>query len=130
MTEDNKVRLDKWLWAARFFKTRAVAAAAIDAGHVSINGQRAKRASAVKEGDRLNILATHGRFDVRVLLPADKRVSADLARAYYAETPESVAARERDALAAKMAPAFDHADISGRPTKKWRRQLDALNERK
>ncbi|QZA78967.1 RNA-binding S4 domain-containing protein [Deefgea tanakiae] len=120
----DKVRLDKWLWAARFFKTRSCAAKAIEAGHVHHQGQRAKCATAPKVGDMLKIQAPHGVFEVQVVLLASQRSSAEVARTLYQETPESVVRRERDLFAQKMQPHFDHPDIKGRPTKKWRRQLN------
>ncbi|MBM5570837.1 MULTISPECIES: RNA-binding S4 domain-containing protein [Deefgea] len=120
----DKVRLDKWLWAARFFKTRSCAAKAIDAGHVHHHGQRAKCASAPKVGDVLKIQTPHGLFEVQVLQLAGQRGSAEVAKNLYQETAESVMRRERDLFAQKMQPKFDHPDIKGRPTKKWRRQLN------
>ena len=120
----DKVRLDKWLWAARFFKTRSCAAKAIDAGHVQCQGQRAKCAAVPTIGDMLKIQAPHGVFEVQVLQLAAQRGSAELARTLYQETAESIERRERDLFAQKMQPKFDHPDIKGRPTKKWRRQLN------
>lgn len=120
----DKVRLDKWLWAARFFKTRSFAAKAIDAGHVQHQGQRAKCATAPKVGDMLKIQAPHGVFEVQILQLSGQRGPAEVARTLYQETAESIVRRERDAFAQKMQPQFDHPDIKGRPTKKWRRQLN------
>lgn len=123
MDECDKVRLDKWLWAARFFKTRSMASEAIDAGHVHLNGAKVKPARTVKCGDMLRILAAHGEFDVQVLGVTDRRGPADTARLLYAETAESEAKRLRIAEDKTLAPRFDHPDVRGRPTKKWRRQL-------
>lgn len=119
----DKVRLDKWLWAARFFKTRSMATEAIDGGHVHLNGERVKPARMLKLGDRLRIQAAHGEFDVEVLGLEEKRGPAEVARALYEETPESIEKRARVAEEKSLAPQFDHPDVRGRPTKKWRRQL-------
>ena len=124
----DKIRLDKWLWAARFFKTRSSAAKAIDAGHVHAEGQRAKCALVPKVGDRLKIQAAHGTFEVLVTQLAAQRGSAELAQTLYQETPESRVRRERDLFAQKMQPHFDHPDLKGRPTKKWRRQLNQATD--
>lgn len=124
----DKIRLDKWLWAARFFKTRSSAAKAIDAGHVHCDGQRAKCAMAPKIGDMLKIQAAHGTFEVQITQLAAQRGSAEFARTLYQETPESMVRRERDLFAQKMQPHFDHPDIKGRPTKKWRRQLNQATD--
>ncbi|KPC54775.1 RNA-binding S4 domain-containing protein [Amantichitinum ursilacus] len=126
--DDHKVRIDKWLWAARFFKTRSLASDAVVAGHVDLNGARPKPARDVKTGDMLKIRTDHGLFEVEVLGVSDKRGPAEVARALYAETADSVAKREEAALQKSMEPTFDHPQIKGRPTKKWRRQLH-LQER-
>lgn len=120
---DDKVRLDKWLWAARFFKTRSMATEAIEGGHVHLNGDKVKPARMVKLGDMLRILAAHGEFEVQVIALADKRGPAEVARTLYAETPESAEKRARLAEDKALAPQFDHPEVRGRPTKKWRRQL-------
>lgn len=117
------VRLDKWLWAARFFKTRSQASSAIDAGHVHLNGERAKPARSVKAGDSLRILNAGGEFIVSVLGLSEQRGPASVAQQLYAETEASAAARQLRATQAKLEPIFDHPDVRGRPTKKWRRQL-------
>ncbi|HSC81090.1 MAG TPA: RNA-binding S4 domain-containing protein [Chitinolyticbacter sp.] len=127
MSDDNKVRLDKWLWAARFFKTRSLATTAIDGGHVHLNGDRAKPARTVKQGDRLRIQVTHGLFEIEVLALSDRRGPAELARLLYRETDESVARREVVALERELAPQFDHPQVKGRPTKKWRRELNRFD---
>lgn len=123
MSESEKVRLDKWLWAARFFKTRAMATEAIDGGHVHLNGDKVKPARTVKVGDMLRILAAHGEFEVQVLALADKRGPAEIARTLYAETADSAERRARQSEEKALAPQFDHPEVRGRPTKKWRRQL-------
>lgn len=119
----DKVRIDKWLWAARFFKTRSMASTAIDGGHVHIEGDRIKPARLLKVGEKLRIHTAHGEFEVIVLQLADKRGPAEVARTLYEETAESIVKRERAAEEAKLAPQFDHPQVQGRPTKKWRRQL-------
>lgn len=124
---DDKIRLDKWLWAARFFKTRALATQAIDGGHIHLNGDRVKPARGVKVGDSLRIQATHGEFEVQVLVLSDRRGPAETARLLYEETPQSLARRARQAEEKALAPQFDHPDIKGRPTKKWRRQLHCFS---
>ena len=116
------VRLDKWLWAARFFKTRALATEAVAGGRVHVNGQAAKPAKAVRAGDRLEITAGRARFVVDVLETSERRGPPAEAARLYAETPESAAERERAADVRRMAPA--PAPVSGgRPTKRDRRRL-------
>ena len=111
--EREKVRLDKWLWAARFFKTRALAVEAIDGGKVLLNGERAKRAKGVQAGDT-----------VRVRLgPYDHVVATTL----YEETAESRAERERRALHLRSVT-HDFAHEKGRPSKKERRDLHRFRE--
>ncbi len=119
----DKVRLDKWLWAARFFKTRSLASTAISGGKVHCNGQRCKPSRAVNVGDELEIHKGLERFVVLVEALADRRGSATVARTLYTETPESIAAREeaaalRKATWAGMKPA-DHRP-SGRDRGKIR----------
>ncbi|MCG8043793.1 MAG: RNA-binding S4 domain-containing protein, partial [Candidatus Thiodiazotropha endolucinida] len=90
-----KVRLDKWLWAARFFKTRQIAAEAINGGKVHLNGQRTKPGKEVKAGSHLRIHKGSLEWDIQVSVPADRRRPATEARLFYEETPESVARREK-----------------------------------
>jgi ribosome-associated heat shock protein Hsp15 len=125
LTQD-KVRLDKWLWAARFFKTRSLAVQAIAAGHVNVNGERAKPSRSLKAAETLEIRTEHGRFVVQVLALSEQRRAAELARTLYEETAESIAQREREQFMRAMQPQFDHAHIKGRPTKKMRRELNQL----
>ena len=89
-----RVRLDKWLWAARFFKTRSLAKAAIDGGKVHVNGARAKASKEIGRGDRLEITRGDRQQTVVVAAAAERRGSAAVAATLYAETPESVARRE------------------------------------
>ena len=118
-----RVRLDKFLWAARFYKTRSISTAAIDGGRVWVNGDRVKPAKDVKAGDSIRLRAGDAEYTIFVTALADKRGSAEIARTLYAETPESLAAR---AVAAEKRGRFsDPAEqIFARPTKKDRRSLD------
>lgn len=121
MTEG--VRLDRWLWAARFFKTRALATEAIDGGKVHLNDRAVKPAKAVKPGDRLEITTGRTRYTVDVTALSDRRGSAAQAATLYEETPESRAERERAAELRRLAPA-PAPDLGGRPTKRDRRRLE------
>lgn len=120
------LRVDKWLWAARFFKTRGLAAEAIEAGRVSVNGERAKASKAVKPGDALVIRRPPYEHAVRVLGVSDRRGPATEAQKLYEETPESRARRE--AVAAEM-KAMPPPVFKGRPTKKDRRTLERFIRR-
>lgn len=118
---DTRVRLDKWLWAARFFKTRALAAEEADRGRVTVNGAAAKPAREVHLGDRIVLRQGVTERTVDVLGLSSVRGPAPVAQALYRETPESVAAREKAAAARRLEPAA--AIEHGRPTKRDRRQL-------
>jgi len=120
------MRLDKYLWAARFFKTRSLATEAIDAGRVSVNGERAKASKTVKPGDALAIRRPPWEHLVTVRAVSDKRGSAAVAQALYEESPESKAKRE--ALAAEL-KSLPPPVFKGRPTKKDRRTLERFNRR-
>ena len=117
------VRLDKWLWAARFFKTRALAAEEIGKGRITVNGAVAKASRELKAGDRLEIRQGPVTRTVDVLLPGEQRGPATVAQTLYAETAESVAAREAAAQARRMANEPAAAIEQGRPTKRDRRKL-------
>jgi ribosome-associated heat shock protein Hsp15 len=119
------VRIDRWLWAARFFKTRGLATDAVAGGHVRVNGARVKPAKDVRLGDRLEITVAGSRRDVVVRGLAEKRGPASTAATLYEESPESVARREQQALDRRMARPLG-ADLGSRPTKRDRRRLDAL----
>lgn len=121
------MRLDKWLWAARFFKTRGLAGTAIDGGKVKVNGANAKPAKALKLGDRLHIHAGDQNFDIEVVALNDQRRPAPEARLLYAETPESLIERARQAELKKLAPML-LGDRKGRPTKRDRRKLELFRE--
>jgi len=116
------LRVDKWLWAARFFKTRSLASEAISGGKVKVNGATTKPAREIKVGDRLDIANSETRWEIIVKALSEKRGPAPEARLLYEETPDSIAAREaaRDSRRFVQDPA---ADIHGRPTKRDRRQL-------
>lgn len=120
-----RVRVDKWLWAARFFKTRSLATEAVTGGHVHVNGERVKPARDVKAGDRLEIRRGQTRFTVVVTALADRRGPATAAAELYEETPESIADRAKRRDERRLAKPVG-ADLSERPTKRDRRRLDAL----
>lgn len=120
-----RVRLDKFLWAARFYKTRSISTEAIDGGKVRVNSDRVKPAKEVKVGDRIDLRAGDSEYVIVVKALADKRGSAEIARTLYDETPESQAART--AAAEKRRRFSDPAaEIFARPTKKDRRRLDSF----
>lgn len=126
--ETARTRLDKWLWAARFFKHRTGATEAVEGGKVKLNGIAAKPARDVKAGDRLDITIGEDIRTVIVRAIADKRGSATVAQTLYEETAESVAARER-ARALRTVAAAPGADLHGRPTKRDRRRMDRFGAR-
>jgi ribosome-associated heat shock protein Hsp15 len=115
------VRIDKWLIASRFFKTRQIAIDAINAGRVSVNDERVKPAKMIKLGDELLVRKPPYEWRIVVMSVAEKRVAAKIAETYYHETEESVLAREslRKELKDLPPPVFP-----GRPTKKDRRVID------
>ena len=100
-----RVRIDRWLWAARFFKTRSAATDAVAGGHVQVGGERVKPAKEVKIGDTLEIRRDEIRWTVVVTGVADRRGSATVAATLYEETPDSLAARERERLGTPARPA-------------------------
>ncbi|MDP4607934.1 MAG: RNA-binding S4 domain-containing protein [Burkholderiaceae bacterium] len=120
---DSKCRLDKWLWAARFFKTRALATEAANKGHVKLNDALAKPSRDVKVGDQIAVLIQHSTWTVDVLGLSTVRASAPIAQALYSETPTSKATREAAATARRLAPEPAQAITQGRPTKRDRRDL-------
>lgn len=120
-----QVRIDKWLWAARFFKTRSAASDAVAGGQVHVGGDRVKPAKEVRVGDTLEIRREDVRWTVVVAALADKRGPASVAATLYEETPESVEARERHRLERRLAQPLG-ADLGARPTKQARRRLEAL----
>ncbi len=118
----DRLRLDKWLWAARFHKTRALAADEVDKGRVRVNGQPAKPARELKAGDRVEIRQDAVWRVVEVRALSAIRGPAPLAQGLYAETPESLAERARAAEARRLAPEPALALEQGRPTKRDRRR--------
>ena len=122
MTENDNVRIDKWLWAARFFKTRSMAAEAVDRGRIKIGGENVKPARSVKVNDKIFIDNGSTRWEVTVLGLSDKRGPAPVAQALYRETEDSVSKRENDQEARRLFPE-PSSTIKGRPTKRDRRVL-------
>ena len=122
------VRLDKWLWAARFFKTRSLATEAVNGGKVELNGQRPKPAKAVKVGDLLRIRLGPFVHAVTVRALSDRRGPASAAALLFEESAESIAARERLREQHRLAPSVQYEE-GGRPTKKDRRTMSAFEER-
>jgi ribosome-associated heat shock protein Hsp15 len=119
-----EVRIDKWLWAARFFKTRSLATEAVTGGHVHVAGARVKPAREVRVGETVEVTTGPVRRTVVVRALADRRGPASVAATLYEETEESVAARERAAVERRASqPVF-----GGRPTKQDRRRLEALRK--
>jgi ribosome-associated heat shock protein Hsp15 len=123
-----RVRIDKWLWAARFFKTRSLAADAVAAGKVLVGGDRAKPAKLLQTGDELRIRLGAYEHVVHVRALSERRGPATAAATLYEETPESVAARVRLAEQHRMAPAAFVYEEKGRPTKRDRRELDRFRD--
>jgi ribosome-associated heat shock protein Hsp15 len=121
-------RLDKWLWVARFYKTRALAAAAIDGGKIERNGEKAKRGKPVRPGDTLRIRLGPYEHRVTVLGVATQRGSASIAAQLYEEEPESRAARERIHEQHRLAATLHGGAEKGRPTKRDRREIQRLKE--
>jgi ribosome-associated heat shock protein Hsp15 len=126
--DDARVRLDKWLWAARFYKTRGLASDAIAGGKVQVNGDRAKRARPVQPGDEIRIRQGPYEHHVVVRALSGRRGPASAAAELYEETPASRAAREAMALQLKSIHAAFVPD-KGRPSKKDRRELGRLKGR-
>ena len=126
--DEMKVRLDKWLWAARFYKTRSLAADAVETGKVEVNGERAKRAKLLQAGDSLRIRLGPYQHIVTVRAISEKRGPASFAATLYEESAESRKAREVMQIqvkAAQSVPGYDR----GRPSKKDRREIERLRRR-
>ncbi|HEY6377411.1 MAG TPA: RNA-binding S4 domain-containing protein [Edaphobacter sp.] len=123
------VRMDKWLWAARFFKTRALAAKACELGRITSNQQLAKASRDVRVGDRLQVKNEGGEFQVEVLLLSEVRGPAVVAQTLYRETEESRVLREKVAAERKAATQFESAWESGRPSKRDRREMERFRGR-
>jgi ribosome-associated heat shock protein Hsp15 len=123
-----KVRLDKWLWAARFYKTRALSAEAIAAGKIEVNGERAKRSKLIQTGDAMRIRMGPYEHIIDVTGVSSTRGSATIAATLYKETDASRKAREAMALHVRAMNANTGYD-SGRPTKKDRRDIEKVRRR-
>jgi len=118
-----RIRLDKWLWAARFFKTRALAADAVKGGRVELNGKRSKPARIICIGDRLSVRKPPFVHDLQVLSVSPRRGPPTEAAAMYRETPSSRELRERVAAQLRSESVFSRGAPSGRPTKRDRRRI-------
>jgi len=123
------VRMDKWLWAARFFKTRALAAKACELGRIESNQHPAKAARDVRVGDMLRVKNESGEFLVEVLLLSEIRGPAAVAQTMYRETEESREQRRVLAEAQKALPVYERTWESGRPTKRDRRVMNRFRGR-
>ena len=122
------VRMDKWLWAARFFKTRAIAARACELGRIESNGQQAKASREVRVGDLLQVKNDGGDFQVEVLVLGEMRGPAAVAQTLYRETPASRELRLKLAEERKAMPHFE-ALREGKPSKRDRREIDRFRRR-
>ena len=123
-----RVRIDKWLWAARFFKTRSLAAEAITAGKVEVNEERVKPAKLVQVGDSVSVRVGPYLHVVHVRAISERRGPATVAATLYEETAESSAARAKLAEQLRMAPAAFVYEEKGRPTKRDRREIDRFRD--
>jgi len=121
----DQVRIDKWLWAARLFKTRSAATEAVHGGRAHVDGERVKPSRAVRVGDTIELTIGTYRRTLAVTGVAERRGPASAAAMMYTETPDSLAAREQSANERRLARPLG-ADLGARPTKQARRRLDAL----
>lgn len=126
-TDLSTLRLDQWLWAARFFKTRSLAKQAIETGKVEVGGQRAKASRPVRVGDALRIVRGDETFEVEVLGLSDRRGSASVAQALYAES-EASKARRVETLATLRAARAGYQPPESKPDKRARRLIRALGD--
>jgi ribosome-associated heat shock protein Hsp15 len=126
---ERRVRIDKWLWAARFFKTRSLATEAVQGGRVQVDGAGVKPAREVRVGETVSVTVGQTTTTVVVKALGDKRGSAAQAALLYDETPESVLARERRREERRIAPP-PGADLAGRPSKRDRRRIEAMHGRR
>jgi ribosome-associated heat shock protein Hsp15 len=126
--ETMRVRLDKWLWAARFFKTRALAADAIESGKVEVNGERSKRAKQLQAGDMVRIRLGPYQHLVKVLALSERRGPASVAATLYEEDADARKAREALQIQIKAAQSAS-GYLPGRPTKKDRRDIEKIRRR-
>lgn len=118
-----RMRIDKWLWCARFFKTRSLAAEAVERGKVTVNGQPVKNSREVKPGDTVVLEAHQQRWEVMVKGIPASRGAAPIAQTTYEETPESQTRRQKEAETRRLQPE-PAAQLQGRPTKRDRRRID------
>lgn len=122
-----RLRIDKWLWAARFFKTRSLASRAVEGGKVKLNDVRVKPSKELKVGDRLRVHIGPYEWDITVVALSERRGPASETRALYLEDEESRARRERQ-VRERSLHASPGAEMKGRPTKKSRRQIHRFTE--
>lgn len=122
------MRIDKWLWAARFYKTRSLASDAVEGGHVEVNGERAKPSKQIRVGDELRVRLNQNTHVIHVRGLSERRGPASEARTLYDETAESRAERDRLAEQRRLAPPPAYED-GGRPTKRDRRNLARVKRR-
>ena len=121
----DQVRIDKWLWAARMFKTRSAATGAVHGGRVHVNGERVRPSKVIRTGDTIEVTIRTFRRTLVVTAVAERRGTASDALTLYEETPESLTARERHAAERRISRPIG-AELGARPTKQARRRLDAL----
>jgi ribosome-associated heat shock protein Hsp15 len=126
---DGPLRIDKWLWAARFFRTRALATTACDAGHVSCNGQTAKPSRILKVGDKLQVRSDAGEHQIEVLAVTDQRGSATVAQTLFHETDESRELRAKVAAERRALFLAEPNFTTGRPNKRDRRLIHKFSGR-
>lgn len=119
----SETRIDKWLWAARFYKTRSLATEAVAGGKVEVNGDSAKPSKSIKAGDHIRVRIGPVEYLLTVKAVGERRGSAPAARALYDESPASIAERERVAAQRRFAPPPAYEE-KGKPSKRDRRQLD------
>jgi ribosome-associated heat shock protein Hsp15 len=124
----SSVRMDKWLWAARFFKTRSLAARACELGRIQANGQNVKAARAVRVGDMLRINNDSGDFEIEVLLLSEARGPASVAQTLYRETEASRELRQKVAAERRAMKQFEQLP-AGRPSKRDRRRIIQFRQR-
>jgi len=127
-TDLTSTRLDKWLWAARFYKTRAIAKQMIDGGKVYCNGQRTKSGKAIVAGDIIKVRQGFDEKEVEVIVVADRRRDATFAQTLYIESKASIATREKNSLARQQGILLSPASDT-KPDKKQRRKLREFKER-
>ncbi|GJL71148.1 MAG: heat-shock protein 15 [Nitrosomonas sp.] len=124
---EEKFRIDKWLWAARFFKTRSLAAEAVESGKVHLNSVRIKPAKQVMIGDTLNIRVGHYQYEIEVLGLSNRRGSATIAQQLYRETDQS--RQQREIIAAQIKAQPQPFYTKGRPTKRARREIQRFKDK-